>query len=84
MDELLEQAQKDYPIGTKFKVAHIDHNPSEYIVAGGWRWEDNEKRVILCDVVGSATGYAPCLKYKNTWAPIIELGNIIFEPLIFN
>jgi hypothetical protein len=85
MDELLEKARENYPIGTRFKVAHIDHLPSIYTVAGNWRFEGHSKNTnIVCDILEVDRCYVPCLKFNETWAPIIELGETISNPLIFN
>lgn len=82
----LEKAQRDYPMGTKFKAAHIDSTPIIYTVAGNWRWENNSnKRNIVCDIVEPKEFYTPCLKFGPMWAPIVELAkDFVIEPLIFN
>lgn len=81
LDDLLEEAKKRYPIGTKFYPAHLNNkdNSGEYIVNSENIFEfDSDKKFISLKLNGQSTsnskGYTNVIYEISTkrWAEIIE------------
>ncbi len=66
--ELIKEAESRYPIGTKFKPAHITGDDVIYEVEGGW--QECSSLGIKC-VVKNGHTWTPTLYWEHKWAEIV-------------
>ncbi len=68
--ELLEEAKRRYPVGTRFTPAHINQPDIVYTVTGDWD-EYSKGKGIDVKVI-EARAYVANIYYRGKWADIIQ------------
>lgn len=82
-DDLISEAKRRYPLGTKFRPAHILSNTSEYcIVTEDSIFEKDEDQIVLTvngqwwigrgNLKYGNTSCGRCVYYKGKWAEIVS------------
>ena len=80
IDELVEEAERRYPVGTEFYPAHIDSRINSNVITEGSRIEKPNygnnvdlNKVHLISKGGNKIGYwASCVYFNGKWAEIIK------------